>query len=361
MLQDFSEYCLDGGSGLPADCSKELTLPEGVAADYLRNGNVLRWEVPSALESAVDVVYRNDFIRRLSQRDVPDILENYVYLSVEDMKRQVSLAAKYMLRQPIKGIGLDLGAGSGLLASVVAHRSLVNAVLAIEVCEEAAKLLIPKVASWVLGRKSSKVVPVIASFDNLQLADCSVDFAVEIESFHHSYNLSGTFAECARVLKPGGWLLCFDRCWPDSHPDSDLERLLNVVYPREYMVAHGYPPDMVMRRRDNGEHEYKLFEWKDAISSSGLKLETMCKFRGEVSLRHAIKGCISFLPTRYRRIFYGTDNADIKTTREWLVQKKQTAIRLLKWRNSYMRPEHWPQMDVFAPREVTAFLLRKPL
>ena len=55
--------------------------------------------------------------------------------------------------------------------------------------------------------------------------------------------------ECARVLKPGGLLLCFDRCHDDSVSDADVERLLSKVYSRDFLVANCYPPDITLTRR----------------------------------------------------------------------------------------------------------------
>ena len=334
---------------------------ESLIEEYGRTGRAAHWPVPSSLQSSILMGYRNSFIQTLAKKSVPEILESYIYVSVADMKRLLALSSKYLLTEPLRGVGLELGGGSGLLASVVASRPEVRAVLIVELCERAVDLLIPKVSSWVLGEEAKKVVPVVGTFDDLHLPSNSIDFAVEIDSFHHSDNLEVTFSECARVLKPGGRLLCFDRIWPDSHPDHDLEKLRARLFPSEFLVAHGYPPDLVLSRREFGEHEYKLFEWRAAVDAAGFELVRICKFWQGVPFRLALKGALSVLPASLRRMMYKTDNATLKTSRLWLAQQLKKAALIGQPAKSLAALHQWPQQNLFAPRETTAFLLRKRL
>lgn len=334
---------------------------DDIVAAYKSTKQAARWPIPLALESAAEVAYRNDFVTELVKRSVPDILEAYVYFSVSDMKRLLGLARKYLLSSDLEGVGMDLGSGSGLLASVVASGQKVKTVLAIEVCEKATNLLIPKVASWVLHERSDKVIPVTGCFDDLQLPDNSIDFAVEIDSFHHADDLAAVMSECARVLKPGGLVLAFDRCWPNWVPDWDLEGLLSKVYTKEFLIANGYPPHITLTRRENGEHEYKLFQWQAGWQAAGLELERMCKFSQELTYRQAIKGLLSVLPSQIGKRLHSSDNAKLKTARLWAAQRLRTIARTVRWGKKIALPQYWPQKFVFAPRETTCFLLRKPL
>ena len=329
--------------------------------EYQLNRIPIRWPIAPEATSAIDVFYRNGFIQRLARESVPRILESYVYFTVAEMKEMVALALRHLHGEPLRGVGLDLGSGSALLASVVAREKSVEAVLAIEICEQAATLLMPKVASWVMGKDAHKVIPVVGSFNDLRLPNESIDFAVEIDSFHHSNDLALTFRECARVLKPGGTLLCFDRVWPNEHPDDDLKRLLEVIYPPAYLVAHGYPADLVLSRKANGEHEYKLAQWQQAFRTAGFDLVKLCKFMQKTSHRRALKGVLSILPEKVRRVFYQTDNATLETSRQWLSQQLIATRRLLNGRNNVAAPDNWPQQDLFAPRETSVFFLRKSI
>ncbi len=321
-------------------------LPEEILREFRRTGHPIQWPVTDHWKAAAAVVYRNRFAENLARLPAPDIASSYAYLSKSQMGRLLSLALRHVSDGKLKGIGIELGAGCGLLSSVVAKRRGVEAVLAVELCEQMATLVISKVTSWVLGERADKVVPIVGSFDNLRLLSDSVDFAVEFDSLHHSDDLAVTLRECARVLKRGGHLLCFDRCHPNSVRDEEVERMLSEVYSRDFLLANAYPPDIALTRRANGEHEYRLFEWEAAFQSAGLAIGKTVRFAEGVSLRHAIKGALSVLPSGVRRLFYQTDNAGWEASRRWLAQ-----------RLSFLRRSG--EQIVLAPRETTVFCARK--
>src|SRR5438105_2952685 len=120
-----------------------------LAVEFGATGQPVRWPVPSDLDSSPAVAYRNRFALELSKKTGPEIAKSYVYLSVQEMERMLALATRDLLERPLAGVGLELGAGCGLLASVVAKLPEVRAVLAVEVCEEMAGKVIPMVARWV--------------------------------------------------------------------------------------------------------------------------------------------------------------------------------------------------------------------
>ncbi|MBX5478867.1 MAG: class I SAM-dependent methyltransferase [Pyrinomonas methylaliphatogenes] len=336
----------------------EVRNPARVIAAYRASRQAVRWPVPIDAHPSMSA-HRREFVRALAEKSVPEILRSYVYFSVAEMERMLRLASRYVLLEPLRGIGLELGAGSGLLSSLVARSREVDAIFAVEICEEAADLLLPKVARWVLGDEAHKVVPIIGSFDNLLLPDNSLDFAIEIDAYHHSDDLRVTFTECARVLKPGGWLLCFDRCWPDDHPDWDIERLLSLQYTPEFLAANGYPPDLKLTRRENGEHEYKLREWRAGFEAAGFELCRLCKFWRAVPTREAIKAALSILPLSLRRRLYEPGEERFVTFRWWLTQRWRTLWRNVAGPKDLAAPARWPQMNIFAPRETSVLLLRK--
>jgi SAM-dependent methyltransferase len=254
---------------------------------------VVRWSLPPELEQSSAVAYRNRFADQLASRPVDEVLDSYAHYSVAAMERLVCLAERYVLDEPLAGVGIELGAGTALLSSVIARREGVRAILALEVCEGMCRHVVPKVAGSILGDRAGRIVPVVGSFDDLHLPDGSLDFAVEIGSLHHSNDLARTCREAARVLRPGGTLLCFDRCHPNSVTDAEVEALLGRTYSREFLVANGYPPDIVFTRRQNGEHEYRLFEWQGAFAAAGLEMRRMVEFRRPLKLRHALGGLLS--------------------------------------------------------------------
>ena len=308
----------------------------------------IRWPLSSALENSPMVAYRNRFAEELAQRDVDDILDSYVYCSVGEMDQLLSLAEEHVLKQPLQGVGLEVGAGTALLSCVLAKRPAVDAILALEICQKMAELVIPKVAEFVLGEDAEKIVPVVGSFDDLRLPDESLDFIVDIDSLHHSDDLPRTLAESARVLKPGGRMLAFDRCHPNDLSDEEVRRMLDVVYPRDFLIRNHYPTDVVLTRRDNGENEYRLFEWQAAFESAGLQLDRTIEFQKPLKLGHAIKGLLS--PLRPRR-----KNGRVTRNRYRLGTASDYAReRLAAW----LKTE--PHCDyVVAPMRKTVFVLSK--
>jgi len=286
----------------------------------------------------------------LASRSVQEMLGAYVRLSVPEMQRLVALARRHVLAKPLHGVGIELGAGCGLLASVVAQESSVRTVLALEICDQAARLIIPKVAARVLGVHASKVVPVVGSFDDLHLPDESLDFVVEIDSLHHADNLTGTLRECARVLKPRGRVLCFDRCHPDTMTDRQVDEKLSVTYSPEFLMANHYPADAVLTRRENGEHEYRLFEWKAAFAGAGLRLTAMGSFfRFTTSYRTALDGLLTLFPRSFRRGLQATDSATPRDTVWWFLERVRTVADYCRRQGRFL-----------APKQTTVFALEKP-
>jgi SAM-dependent methyltransferase len=212
------------------------------------------------------------------------------------MRDLLSKAEQHLLDAPLSGIGLEIGAGLGVLSATVADSHRVCGVLAVEVCPNFVDLVIPRVAKAVLEEQARKVVPTLGSFDDLELEDRSVDFVVEIDSLHHAEDLDAVLDECARVLKPGGRMLCFDRTQPDDMPDWLREQMLDRQYSERWILENGYPPGVDMTRRQNGEHEIRMGEWNAAFMRAGLRLARVVRFVPAVTLKMAAKSAISYLP-----------------------------------------------------------------
>ena len=308
-------------------------------------GEAVCWPLPAELARSPAIENRNRFARKFARCDAAEVARRYVYHSIEEVRRLVALAERYALPRPLEGVGIELGAGTGVLASVVARRPAVRAVLGVEICEMVARLLMPKIARAVLHRQAGKVVPVIGSFDDLRLPDGSVDFIVEIDSLHHSGDLPLTVAESCRVLKPGGTLLCFDRCHPDWLTDAEVQTMLARTYPPDFLRENGYPAGVVLTRRDNGEHEYRLFEWRAAFERAGLVLERVVEFRPRLKLRHAMRGLLEFarrrpearrpkyrpaMPWQYLREQWGAETHLEAGTRYVVAPKRTTVLALRK-------------------------------
>lgn len=319
--------------------------PSGFSND--QSGELLCWPVPEELSRSAAVVYRNAFGRALAQRSVVHLVESYVYMDPPAMASQVRLAAA-AVGMNFSGVGVELGAGCGLLSATVARYRGVEKIYSVEVCEELAKL-IRRVATEVSGTCAGKVIPVVGSFDDIRLPSESVDFAIEIDSLHHSDNLEQTLRECWRLLRPGGRMMLLDRCHPNSVTDEQVKAMLDIVYSRHFLEQNCYPTHVTLTRRENGEHEYRLFEWQNAFRSSGFTLVGAKRFNGMIRGATAAKCLLSFMPESVRRKLYKTENGSFRQLAAFVRQY----LTLPFQRSDLGRVG-------LAPRETTVFLIEKP-
>lgn len=281
--------------------SRAATEPAALRAEFAETGRPIEWPVPDALASSIGIAARDRSAAMIATMDLARGAPLNGALAPADMEMLWQSAERNLLDGPVSGTGIDLGAGLGILAAVVATRDAVDTVLAVEVCPEFVRAVIPRAASEVLADRAAKVVPVLGTFDDLRIPDGSVDFAVEIDSLHHADDLDAAVRECARVLRPGGTLVCFDRVQPDDMSDAMRERLLNRVYTDEWIATNGYPPGIQMTRRDNGEHEIRASEWRATFERHGMRFARSLQFTAPVGARTAAKSAISALPGPIRR------------------------------------------------------------
>ncbi len=330
--------------------SKYFQTPYELLRLYTETKKTIYWSRPDELRNSKAVAYRNLFAKKLVEKDVETIVKSYVYLSSYEMEYILKSIEDHVLDEPLNGCGMELGAGCGLLSSLLAKRPAIKAVLSLEVCDEMVELIIPKVAKSLLGSEEIKVIPIVGSFDSIDLPSNSLDFVVEIDSFHHSDNLQTTLIECARVLKPGGYLLCLDRCHPNALSDIEVERMLSNTYTQEFLIANGYPAGIVLTRRENGEHEYRLHEWQTAFHAAELTLVKTIEAGPPIPMTSAfkglVKGILNILPVFLRRKFYSSDLPNNKTTRDWLSQQF-----------SNLTPKR--RRTLIIPKRTTIFLLKK--
>jgi ubiquinone/menaquinone biosynthesis C-methylase UbiE len=274
---------------------------EQLRHQFIATNCAIRWYLDDAIRSDDGLTARNRSATMIASLPLSDSATLNGSLPPDQMEVLVSAAEHRLLAEPFSGVGIELGAGLGVLAATVAKRGAVRCILAVEACENFAEQVIPRVARQVLGENSDRVVPVLGSFDALEVDDATIDFAVEIDSLHHSPRLVTTLTECARVLRRGGRLTCFDRAHHDDLPDWYREKMLDHVYDDEWVRNNGYPPDVSMTRRENGEHEIRLGEWHEAFTAAGFIIESQVQFVPEIGIRLALKGAISRLPRRARR------------------------------------------------------------
>jgi SAM-dependent methyltransferase len=231
---------------------------------------MLEWPVEARFMSSPEVTFREQYASFLKNLSGEEIVRHYTRYTVEQMDELLVKTKGYLPKNILKGIGIELGAGCGVVSSLVAREDIVEKVYAVEIVKGMTKDNIPKVANAILRENHHKVIPVFGSFNEICIDDNNVDFVIEFGSLHHSGDLKKSFSEIARVLKSGGYAVLWDRCHADTLADEEIECRLNEEYTREFLERNFYPLDYRLTRRENGEHEYRLREWREAFGCAGL-------------------------------------------------------------------------------------------
>ena len=191
----------------------------------------LTWKRNPILISGQEYIGNQLIAQDASSKGFRTIIDEYVYIDSEYVEKTFNIIPKSL--ELIHGIGIDLGGGVGCISSTLAKKDSVEKIYCIEVVEDVVKLCQPIVKKEILKEKDNKVISVVGDFDNLQLENNSIDFAVSWDSMHHSIDPIKTLKECKRVLKRDGVLIIVDRAHNNSTPDSEIERMLNIKYDKE--------------------------------------------------------------------------------------------------------------------------------
>lgn len=326
----------------------EIKTPQQLQNAYQSNQSIPEWPIPDAFKDAKEVTYRDRMGEHLLAMKPNEIVKYYAYHTFEEMEEWLHLFKKYA---PINGIGLELGAGCGVMATVFAKEPKVQLILGVEVVDSMTHKIMPKVAQGYLGAESHKMVPVLGTFDDLQIPNNSIDFIVEMDSIHHSHNLKQTFAESYRVLKKGGVMIFLDRCHPDTLSDQKVNELLDVEYTLDWINHNFYPPGSILTRRENGEHEYRKKEWLAAIHDAGFTVERLVKCYKKTTIKSALSNVLGFIRDSFFGKHFNVNGAKLKEAKIWFTQ--QTGIV------TFVKDEFEvnPQPD---PINHCLFILKKP-
>lgn len=184
--------------------------------------------------------------------DIDDAKKFYGYIF--DNFEQMMGEAKW-------GYGIELGAGTGLAASILSWRDIKCIVVS-----DYMDCISDKIINATLDRfgKGGKYQIEIQDFNKITHEDESFDFVLCLATLHHASDLSRVMTEIRRLLKINGWLLAQDRIHPDDYSEEEKRAELNVVH-GVYMDDNG--SEVAITREDMGEHEIRLKEWIDVLDS----------------------------------------------------------------------------------------------
>jgi SAM-dependent methyltransferase len=197
---------------------------------------------------------------------------------------RLMLGAAGFLKQigrPLHGRGADLGSGTGVGACIAAKLPGVDEVYAVECSELFVKDVMPAVFDK-FACPGQKIQRVVGDFNALHLEDESLDFLVEIDSYHHSEDLALSARESWRVLKPGGMVMAIDRAWPDHYQQAELDAMFDREFSPTLKRKYGIPEQVPFTRRDWGEHEYTLKQWEQVFGQNGFEAITFLQRRAYI-------------------------------------------------------------------------------
>jgi len=252
-----------------------------------KNSSYLIWKKIQDPTNANEFLVGRTLARELHQKNFKDIAIQYIFIKPKDAERVFKIIPSSW--ESIKGVGIDLGGGIGCMSSLVAKKDEVEKVYCVEYTEDLVKLCQPVMKRAILGERADKVISVVGDFDNLELADNSLDFAISWDSIHHSHDPVKTLKECRRVLKSGRRLIMVDRAHNNSTPDSEIDRMHNIVYDKDYLRRNYLDENMIMTRIENGEHEWRFNEWENFFQQSGLKLLEMVILKTDTKENRELK------------------------------------------------------------------------
>lgn len=268
---------------------------------------ILNWKIDSVLKKEIDEHYRTNFAVSIKGEPVIDIIKKITFdsvapnITIQDVKLFMDYVNGGFLEKGIKGIGLEVGGGCGFFSAILATYPSVEKIYSVEICENIVRELMPKVIGEIAkeNRAFEKVVGCVGDFDHIELPEASVDFVFDFYSLHHSSDIEKTFTEICRVIKPGGFIFCFDKTRANSLTEEDLQKLLDTEYSPEVKVSMGLSADAFHTRRMNGEKEYRLKDWRDAFLKAGFKEFRhyhVARLSDKKTLANQIKKILSRLP-----------------------------------------------------------------
>lgn len=266
-----------------------------------QNRKAIYWLEPKELLNAV-YVHSRSFVSDFSQQVSSKVRENqiykeHIYIEKVELLEILDKCKEYTNFSPA-GIGVELGSGCAAISVELAKiHPKIEKIYAIEIVPEIVEYAaIPLIQ---MNQVEERVEPIVGNFDQIKLKDKTVDFIVEFDSLHHSFDLAKTIEESARILKPGGKLLAIDRShWSSSKTRRD--ELENTVYSKKFLSDRGLDENINVTRAENGEHEYLLSEYLKAFKKAGF-YKTNWVFFIDPKLSVIKQGLISAVPSRLRK------------------------------------------------------------
>ena len=266
---------------------------------------MLVWKCDKHVRTNQEYLGNKILAEKTSEKGYDAIISEYVYIDSSEVEKTIKLIPN--VYDKIQGIGVDLGGGVGCISSTIAKNPNVEKIFCVELVEEVVKLCQPIVKKQILKDQYEKVVSVVGDYNFLELPDNSVDFAISWDAMHHSQDPIITLQECKRVLNKNGIFIIIDRVHNNSTSDDEIERILNITYDEEFLKKNYRRLDEKITRKENGEHEYRFYEWKEFFQKAGFELisNVIIKTKTEENLKLKNDDSIKEIFTEYELGAFG--------------------------------------------------------
>jgi SAM-dependent methyltransferase len=113
------------------------------------------------------------------------------------------------LHVPLRGCGLEIGAGNFWLSSYLSSFAGVEQIVGVELAGDRIASFRDVALKAFPNSKREKLVYAAGDMHAINRPDHSFDFVVCDAVLHHADNLVAVLRECRRCLKPGGWFVAF--------------------------------------------------------------------------------------------------------------------------------------------------------
>lgn len=117
-------------------------------------------------------------------------------------------------------LAVDLGCGAGLDARLIADRMKAGSLL---IALDFTEAMLARARDAADPESDVATLPVCGDMEQLPLADASVDLVFANASFNLTLDKQAAFAEAARILQKGGWLLARDMVRVGELPSEVLQ------------------------------------------------------------------------------------------------------------------------------------------
>lgn len=228
------------------------------------------WKFNKKIINTEDYKLNNKIAEKSSKRGFNEICKRYTHIHYKNLEKMIKLDTQ--IYKQFKGTGVDLGGGIGLFSSIIAKKKEVMKIFCVEIVKKVVSICHPIVKKKILKKDYNKVHSVVGDFNKLNLKNNSIDFCIAWDSLHHSTNIVKTLKEAKRVLKKKGKMIIFDRGHNNETTNEEIDRMLNVIYPKKFLKENHLPLKKILTRKMNGEHEYRFFEWEYFFRKSKLKI-----------------------------------------------------------------------------------------